>query len=780
MKSNKQDSFYLTLVIALSLLFISIFYGKVLINPNQYTFSNSGDGIKNYYTFAYYIENNHSKTNFEGLNYPYGENFMYTDCHPVIAYSIKSISNYFPVISDYKVGIINFLMIISFLLEALFLYLIFKNIKINLLFAVYCSVAITILSPQIFRMTGHYALSYGFFIPLTIYLLLKFELSKQKKYLILLLLNNIFWFFIHSYLGLMATGFLLLFGLMKLYQDIKVKNVDWKNQSLFFSQILVPIILFYLFVKTIDIHTGRTKNPYGFFEYRADFDTILLPNQYPLKYLTDLFLPQFTQTWEGLNYIGFVAVFGSMMFVFFKLKKRVESSNLTIKPENNKAPFLKFSLISSAILLLFSVGFPFRFGLESFLEYFPILKQFRAIGRFSWVFFFIINIEVVYYFNSFLIKYFNEKRKVLSYSILIIIPFIIGIEGISYHLEISRTITQQKNIFDIKQIDKSTSQALKGIESNNYQAIIPLPFYNIGSENFGKIGTSKTYYLSMLFSYHLKLPILGNYLTRISIKESRNVMQILSNSFYAKEIAQDITSKKPFLLICSNEKLTENEQTLLNKSHLIKTNEKFSIYEISAAELFENTAKKEFEAYFNAKPHLIAKEGFLFSDTSNFFFYNDFENLKNKITHSGKGSLILNKKGVNKIVQINSFKLDRHKKYTATFWIYNKGQDRINNCEIILKNSLGNKIINLKTYKPMESETISGDWSMMKMNFSVSDEKEKVTIAIEGFDINNSKMFIDDILICEEQTTVYRELKVESKKVTELFKNNHFMNLDRN
>ena len=775
MKSNKQDSFYLTLVIVLSLLFILIFYGKVLLNPNQYTFSNTGDGVKNYYTYAYYIENNHSKTNFEGLNYPYGENFMYTDCHPVLAYSIKSVTNYFPVISEHKIGIINFLMIISFLLEALFLYLIFKNLKINLLFAVCCSVAITLLSPQIFRMTGHYALSYGFFIPLTIYLLLKFELSKQKKYVILLLLNNLFWFFIHSYLGLMATGFLLLFGLMKLYQDIKVKNVNWKNQLMFFSQILIPIILFYLFVKSVDIHTGRTTNPYGFFEYRADFDTILLPNHYPFKYLTDLFLPQFTQTWEGLNYLGIVAIFGSMMFVFFKLKKRVESSNFTLKPENKKSLFLKFSLISSAILLLFSAGFPFRLGLESFLEYFPILKQFRAIGRFSWVFFFMINIGVVYYFNSFLIKYFNEKRKILSYSILIIIPFIIGIEGISYHLEMSRAITKQKNIFDIKQMDKSTRQVLQGIESNNYQAIIPLPFYNIGSENFGKIGTSKIYYLSMLFSYHFKLPILGNYLTRISIKESKNVMQILSNSFYEKEMAKDISSKKPFLLICSKEELTENEQTLLNKSHLIKTNKKFSIYEIGAKELFENTAKKEFDAYFKAKPHLIAKEGFLFSDTSNFFFYNDFENLKNKITHSGNGSLKLNKKGVNQIFTIEGSHLNVNKKYVASFWLYNKGQDRLNNCEILQKNTSNNITTSLKKYKPMESEIISGDWSMIKMKFQINDLKEDIIFEFQGFDIENSNMYLDDLFVHEEKTLIYKELKPIPENKFELFKNNHFI-----
>ena len=60
-------------VCILSLLFVSLFYGKILLHPNSYLFSADGDAMKNYYTYAYFIKNNHSNTNFEGMNYPYGE-----------------------------------------------------------------------------------------------------------------------------------------------------------------------------------------------------------------------------------------------------------------------------------------------------------------------------------------------------------------------------------------------------------------------------------------------------------------------------------------------------------------------------------------------------------------------------------------------------------------------------------------------------------------------------------------------------------------------------------
>ena len=98
-KSNLSKA----ILITISLLFISIFYGKIIISPNDYIFSDKGDGIKNYYTYAYHIKHDKSYINFDGMNYPYGENFLYTDCHPLLANTLKLLSNITPFFKNYSV-----------------------------------------------------------------------------------------------------------------------------------------------------------------------------------------------------------------------------------------------------------------------------------------------------------------------------------------------------------------------------------------------------------------------------------------------------------------------------------------------------------------------------------------------------------------------------------------------------------------------------------------------------------------------------------------------------
>ena len=79
-KGDKNYSLILNIFI--TVVFVYIFYSPILISPNHHQFSDKGDAIKNYYTYAYYINNNSDAINFEGLNYPYGEHFLYTDGTP--------------------------------------------------------------------------------------------------------------------------------------------------------------------------------------------------------------------------------------------------------------------------------------------------------------------------------------------------------------------------------------------------------------------------------------------------------------------------------------------------------------------------------------------------------------------------------------------------------------------------------------------------------------------------------------------------------------------------
>ncbi len=100
MKINKR--LFPLIVIIVSSLFLVIFYGDFFYKPNAHLFNVSGDAIKNYYTYVAHSKHD-NYIEFEQMNYPYGENFLYLDCHPLLTIIIKTIANVFPAINNYTV-----------------------------------------------------------------------------------------------------------------------------------------------------------------------------------------------------------------------------------------------------------------------------------------------------------------------------------------------------------------------------------------------------------------------------------------------------------------------------------------------------------------------------------------------------------------------------------------------------------------------------------------------------------------------------------------------------
>ena len=58
--------------------------------------------------------------------------------------------------------------------------------------------------------------------------------------------------------------------------------------------------------------------------------------------------------------------------------------------------FLNMVFWASFAALLYSFGLPFILGLEFLVEYLGPLQQIRSIGRFTWLFYFAINLVVFY------------------------------------------------------------------------------------------------------------------------------------------------------------------------------------------------------------------------------------------------------------------------------------------------------------------------------------------------------------------------------------------------
>ena len=765
MRRDKQK-YSLILNIFITIVFVFIFYSPILLNPNSHQFSEKGDAIKNYYTYTYYINNNKDAINFEGLNYPYGEHFLYTDCTPILSISIKLTSKIFPGITNYSVGILNFLLIFSFLISSLLIYLILKEFGVNYWLAAISGFLIMLLSPQIFRLTGHLALGFGFFLPLTWYFSLQYSFW--------LFMSLLITFYIHAYLGMIAAAFLFAFAIVKLIHQLVQKDVDISYYVKLFLIIFLPIIIFRVFIFITDTHYGRTDNPWGFFFAHADASSVFLPIKRPFKPLVTMIFGDVSQIWEGWAYIGLSSLLAIFFYLFLLVKRSRRQKKFSFDNRWLDNNHLHYALIAGILLLIFSTAYPFKFYKPS-LDWFSVLKQFRAVGRFAWVFYFVITISSVYFIDRYTKHLQKRGKKILSIMVTIVFVALFFLESLPYHQDISEKIRKSNNMFDKKQLNKNFILGLESINPDDYQAIIPLPFYYIGSENFGKPASDKIYLLSQLLSYHSRLPILGSYLTRTSIWESKNIVQTMSPGYYEKNIIPDIKSDKPFLIIFSKEELSEYEKAILDKAKPISKNNEFELYTISKNDFFKNTTQKEIDFYNNIKGQLTERKGFLISDTNAFLYYDGFEDKNSDYILSGTGALSGPKKQYHKLASFDEGTFEISTRYTASFWMYNQGenygQDMLN-CMFILQekdadNSKWSKIVN-----PMKSLVINDDWTLVEMNFKLNNPNTKITFLLKGNDNSKKEIYIDEFMIYNKSSLNYRFETNENSRDTVLIKNN--------
>ncbi|MEO1714509.1 MAG: hypothetical protein AAFU60_14345, partial [Bacteroidota bacterium] len=410
MPTNRPNRSPFLLLCGLGLIVLFYFYGAILVQPNHYLFSIGGDGIKNYFTYAWHIQHDSSFIDFEGMNYPYGEHYLYTDCHPALANVLKEISAIFPGLPNVSIGILNVLMLSSIFLTMLVLFFLLVEFEVGAWYNVFFSLAIGGLAPQLFRIDSHLALSYSVAIPLSWLLILRAMRNPKAWRIGILFLNNVFWLFTHAYLGMIIIAFLFAFWGIRIVQD-KERKSNFRWHSALGLAILVPVAFFYGYVSMTDRHVGRTDNPSGFFLYNAELDDVLVPPGPPLRpLLNQISGNQIKLEWEAAGYIGavnaLVLLFLLGVFLYGWFNGRVRRSFLSLYQDE----FLTGSLAAAFVVLLFAFAFPFK-QIPGLIDWFPVFKQFRATGRFVWPFYFVFPVFVAHVIQlRFLSFSFREKK----------------------------------------------------------------------------------------------------------------------------------------------------------------------------------------------------------------------------------------------------------------------------------------------------------------------------------------------------------------------------------
>ena len=737
----------------LALLVILVFFGKILQHPNQAYFAAGGDGFKSYYGAIYHLECDSSYFKFEGMNYPYGESVFFTDNQPLLTNTVKWISNNLIDIRENIVGIINLSMIFSVLIAAIFLFLVFNELAVNWWFASLVSVGICMLSPQIGRMAGHFSLSHLFWIPVMLYLIVRF--SKKPGWGLSAIIALVG--FLAASMQLYFIGF---YGLLLTFYWLFAKN--WLSESWtarrnallhWFLQVGVPFILLEILMISTDPMTDRTSHPYGFLTYLAHPVSVLLPGGAPYS-----FVPKYIRVfshldWEAYAFIGIAALSGFLVGTVLFLKKLVTRKAFWNVSTNS---VLTAFFWASFVALLLSFGIPFVMGMEWLIDYIGPFRQLRALSRFSWLFFYVINVLVFYQ----LYMWISQRRSTIRIVLTIIAFGFLFVDGI-YNLKATAPrLDNLKPLLADKSNQLPENKWVSQIDVSTFQAILPLPYFHVGSENIWIDAGFNSLENTLIASIKTHLPTTAVMMGRTSISQTYRNYSLVMEPLHEYEILNDFKSRKDILLmIMKGYKPNRDELRIQNASVFLLGNDLFDLYRLpfdSLKQIPRQFYAQELADFIPEK--LIRKDQLLLSDTASFLNYQDYNSEVNP-AFSGAGAHALKVKDWNTLFEQPMQKAKKGETYMVSFWQKDFRRDAYPrfNIEIAQSDGKGQNLDYFYSDIHRYIRATDKDWALYEIPVNVKEDNVSLKISIRNKVLRKANYVIDEFLIRRSDVNLYQQ-----------------------
>ena len=711
--SHKQAQLLISLLVILLLIF---FYHPILFAPNSYMFSTGSDGLANYFTFAYHLQAKGEILNSSVMNYPFGESIFYIDMMPGIVNLIALLKPLFPNIANYSVGIINYLIFISWLFSALFLFELYRFCRIPMFGAIMASVSVVFLSPQIDRIFfGHYALALTVFIPWILWLCLRFFEQKRKMAGLSIFLLNLWTLFIHAYLGILTAFISIFFAIFYIEKKHILKSLSKTLIA------LAPIFIYFIINKLFDNHSMREVHTWGYFFFNSNIKSFFIPRNGVLHNYFNVFAKQSP---EGDAYIGIFASLTILLLAFYGIKKIITNKTIPKKESLLDSKFLHTILFIGIIGGCIAMSFPFWFGLKRYFSFFPLINQFRSIGRFAWIFYYCINILAPAVVYNFLKKIFVKKQiSIIIFAGLLLIPCA---EALIKQIRIKERYNFSQNCLNKKYLYKEETHILDQIETDKYQAIIPIPYFHSGSNCYFKMeNTHKIIRLNDIVSFYKEIPSFGVRLSRTSLLDTRIIGSIFLPPYCERAIGNYMLSEKPCLILRDKTKsLLFYEKELIKQADLYYEDDAIALYN-----LYPELLKKIDTQYFTSHSNLVAPT-----------FYENFSNHDNGVLtiNSWKHHTIFDSR--NAIIEPDSL-------YRLSFWTYIGEDDRTFKNEVIfLSFNANDELIEKKAIKTGCEMLMYNDWGRIDYLFSIS----KNQYLIANVSCAKTLSIFDDVMLQKE------------------------------
>lgn len=586
LKSHKF--WFWNVVIGQTMLVLATFW-RLITEGQRYLFMDSYDGMRNYFAYHNYIHQGKTKDFFlfQNMNYPFGDYILYTDNTPLLAVIIKWFSENIYDISHFSLSIFHWFYTFTIVLSSIFLYLIGKHfIKTKWLLAFF-SLTIPWITPQLLRLNiGHFSLALSCCVLAVLYGLVRlyYNYHQDKKIvwsIIGIIMAVVLSSFLHMY-------FLVINGFVIGYFCLIWALVNWKNKidfakmigfAFFIPATALGIVL--SIVRNIDTyyHLRReTAEGFGYSVWQMTLDALYVPHNFstvPSFLSSSVDFPSY----EGVGYIGAFALYGLGLYVIFLIINLIRTrllkteSLVNVAPRTNKNHPLIFTLSITGILCLwisFGIKALFFNGTLRFdnwlnplyflVKLFDQVSQFRAMARFNWVFFFTINIFVLYQLDNYW-QHYNKKwfAKILVTALCTML-LIDAMDSMKYQYVHTKTLNPLTTTESLKTLET----LITDVDVSKYQAILPLPYYHSSCEDYNYTinpndkWATQTYQLTSLTG----LPLVASQTARSPVQPTYDLFDLFLKNEIPKAIS-DRLSNKPILVIINNAKYAwDNVPTL--------------------------------------------------------------------------------------------------------------------------------------------------------------------------------------------------------------------------
>ncbi len=744
----------------------AVLFWPMLVYPNDHFVTAGGDALQSYYVTAFYAMHN-TGTQFTGMNYPFGEHFNYPSLQPLLAVTMGFLQRHGVETGRYAVAIINSAALSSLLITPVVVYAILRRTRLPVVYAAVLALLIGFMSPQVLRLDAHLALSYAWFVPLLWYCIIRMQEAPARWQ----------WYgaFVASTL-FMATvmPYFLALGCFFLLGHVLVLGMQQPNMRRWLGRMLVaallPLLLFRAYLWATDPVTDRPPNPYGLLVYVATPGTVFTPALGKLHDWWQRHLPGSSDSYEGLAYVGLVCTATLVVALVVGLGSVVRRRRWWQLGRPALPLHLRTGLWAAGLLLLLSFGYPFKWRwLDALTDYAGPVKQFRSLGRFAWPFYYVATTFTAYYLYRAWRFLRLRRQPMVALAGLALILF----WAIDAWYQVSAKAAQVSEAVGANDfLDPNTSLASRMTWSkrqiSDFQAIMPLPYFNIGTDKFDLSGSGNSFYQAYKMSATTGLPLLASYIPRASVGQVMQHIQLFSSELIPKTLLAAFPSQKPILLLVTPDALTEAEQRLVRLGHLLVQAPEGSLYELPLAALGATSLARERAKADSLLPALPARAGGLRVTTPAGVIVQGYDSAPDRRGRLGAGAFYAPKEGFSTLYDGPLPMPADTGRYEASVWMYAKSNYGLGNMQI-KQYEAGGREIDHQTADARHATEVLGDWVRVVVPFRRAPTAVRLEILYD-----NRDLLVDDLLVRPLNTDVYYYVGTGAQR--QLIKNTYPLN----